>query len=73
MKTFEHTFQDAYFHFSHYGKANDSSLMHNTCAWANWLHGTAVICQLNQELTNHTTPIYFSSLGNVSKNNFGES
>jgi len=66
MKTFEHTFQDAYFHFSHYSKANDSSLMHNTCAWANWLHGTAVICQLNQELTNRMTPIYFSSLGNVS-------
>jgi hypothetical protein len=65
-KTFEDAFQDAYFHFSHYGKANDSSPMRDTCAWANWLRGTAVICQLNQELTDRMTPIYFSSLGNVS-------
>jgi hypothetical protein len=65
-KTFEDAFQDAYFHFSHYGKANDSSPMRDTCAWANWLRGTAVLCQLNQELTDRMTPIYFSSLGNVS-------
>jgi hypothetical protein len=63
-KTFEDAFQDAHFHFSHYGKVNDSSPMHDTCAWAYWLRGTAVVCQLNQELT--MTPIYFSSLGNVS-------
>jgi len=65
-KTFEDAFQDAYFHFSHYGKANDSSPMRDTSAWANWLRGTAVVCQLNQELTDRMTPIYFSSLGNVS-------
>jgi hypothetical protein len=65
-KTFEDAFRDAYFHFSHYGKANDSSPMRDTCSWAYWLRGTAVVCQLNQELTDRMTPIYFSSLGNVS-------
>jgi hypothetical protein len=65
-KTFKDAFQDAYFHFSHYGKANDSSPMRDTCAWAHWLRGTAVACQANQELTDRMTPIYFSSLGNVS-------
>jgi len=65
-RTFEDAFQDAYFHFSHYGKANDSSPMRDTYAWANWLRGTAVVCQLNQELTDRMAPIYFSSLGNVS-------
>ena len=66
MKKFEDAFQHAYFHFSHYGKANDSSPMRNTYAWANWLRGTAVICQLNQELTDCMAPIYFSRRGNVS-------
>jgi hypothetical protein len=65
-KEFEVAFQDAYFHFSHYRKANDSSPMCDTYTWANWLRGTAVVCQLNQELTNRMAPIYFSSLGNVS-------
>jgi hypothetical protein len=65
-KKFEDAFQDAYFHFSHYGKANDSSPMRDTYAWANWLRGTAIACQLNQELTDRMAPIYFSSLGNVS-------
>jgi hypothetical protein len=65
-KTFEDAFRDAYFHFSHYGKANDSSPMRDTYAWANWLRGTAIVCQLNQELTDRMTPIYFSSLGPVS-------
>ncbi len=66
IKTFEVAFQDAYFHFSHYGKANDSSPMCDTYAWGLWLRGTAVTCQLNQELTDRMAPIYFSSLGNVS-------
>jgi hypothetical protein len=65
-KTFEDAFQDAYFHFSHYGQANDSSPMRDTCAWAHWLRGTAVACPANQELTDRMTPIYFSRLGNVS-------
>jgi hypothetical protein len=65
-RTFEDAFQDAYFHFSHYGKANDSSPMCDLYAWGLWLRGTAVACQLNQELTDRMAPIYFSSLGNVS-------
>jgi hypothetical protein len=65
-KTFEDAFQDAYFHFSHYGKANDSSPMRDQYAWAIWLRGTAVACQLNQGLTDRMAPIYFSSRGNVS-------
>jgi hypothetical protein len=64
--TFEDAFKDAYFHFSHYGKANDSSPMCDTYAWALWLRGTAVACQLNQELTDRMAPIYFSGLGKVS-------
>ena len=63
---FEDAFKDAYFHFSHYGKANDSSPMCDTYAWANWLRGTAVVCQLNQELTDRMMPIYFSDRGGVS-------
>ncbi|KAK2464678.1 hypothetical protein APHAL10511_003254 [Amanita phalloides] len=65
-KTFEDAFQDAYFHFSHYAKANDSSPLCDTCAWAYWLRGLAVVCQPNQELTDRMMPIYFSELGNVS-------
>jgi len=65
-RTFESAFEGAYFHFSHYGKANDSSPMCDTYAWALWLRGTAVACQLNQELTDRMAPIYFSSKGNVS-------
>jgi hypothetical protein len=40
--------------------------MCDTYAWALWLRGTAVVCQLNQELTDRMTPIYFSTRGNVS-------
>ena len=65
-KSFEDAFKDAYFHFSHYGKANDPSPICDTYAWGLWLRGTAVACQLNQELTDRMAPIYFSSLGNVS-------
>ena len=65
-KTFEDAFKDAYFHFSHYGKANDSSPMGDRYAWGLWLRGTAVACQLNQELTDRMAPIYFSKLGEVS-------
>lgn len=64
-KTFEDAFQDAYFHFSHYAKANDTSPMEDRYAWALWLRGTAV-CQLNQELADRMTPIYFSGRGKVS-------
>jgi len=66
MTTFEDAFKNAYFHFSHYGKANDSSPMCDTYAWANWLRGTAVVCQLNQELSDRVTPIYFPDQGGVS-------
>jgi hypothetical protein len=65
-RTFEDAFADAYFHFSHYGKANDSSPMHDSYAWAYWLRGTAIICQLNQELTDRMTPIFFSKFRTVS-------
>ena len=66
MTTFEDAFKNAYFHFSHYAKANDSSPMCETYAWANWLRGTAVVCQLNQELSDRMMPIYFSNRGGVS-------
>jgi len=63
---FEEAFKDAYFHFSHYGKANDSSPMCDTYAWALWLRGTAVACCPYQELTDRMLPIYFSGPGGVS-------
>lgn len=65
-KTFEEAFLDAYFHFSHCVRANDSSPMCDKFSWANWLRGTAIICQPNQELTDRMTPIYFSSRGQIS-------
>ena len=65
-KTFEDAFWGTYFHFSHYGKANDCFPMCDTYSWANWLCGTAIVCHLNQELTDHMAPIYFSTLGNMS-------
>ena len=65
-RTFEDAFKDAYFHFSHYGKANDSSPMGDRYAWALWLRGTAVACHLNQDVTDRMAPIYFSKLGGVS-------
>jgi hypothetical protein len=64
--TFKVAFTNAYFHFLHYGKANNVTLMQDLFAWALWLRGIAILCQLNQELTNHTIPIFFSSLGTVS-------
>jgi hypothetical protein len=59
-KTFEKAFANAYFHFSHFGKANDSTPMRDDYAWAMWLRGTAILCQLNQELSDRMAPIYFS-------------
>ena len=65
--TFEDAFADAYFHFSHFAKANDSSPMRDTCSWANWLRGTAILNPFDeQELGDRVAPIYFSSLGTVS-------
>jgi hypothetical protein len=64
-KTFEDAFANAFFHFSHYGKANDASPMRVKHAWAHWLRGTAIICQPNQELSDRVTPIYFSRLGAI--------
>ena len=66
QKTFEDAFANAYLHFSHYGKANDISPMQVHCGWAHWLRGTAILFQLNQELTDRALPIYFPGLGNVS-------
>jgi hypothetical protein len=66
QKTFEHAFADAYLHFSHYGRANDISPMQVTCGWAHWLRGTAILCQLNQELPDRALPIYFPEHGKVS-------
>jgi hypothetical protein len=65
-RTFENAFADAYFHFSHYGKANDATPMYDSYAWAIWLRGTAIFFQPNQELSDRATPIYFSRLGAVS-------
>lgn len=65
-KTFEDAFADAYLHFSHYAKANDANPMQDRFAWALWLRGTAILCQLNQELSDRATPIFFSKLGNLS-------
>ena len=65
-KTFEDAFQDAYFHFSYYGKANDCSPMRDTLSWALWLRGSAILCPFGQEIVNRMFPIYFSALGNLS-------
>jgi hypothetical protein len=64
-RTFEDAFADAYFHFSHYGKANDDTPIQDSFAWALWLRGTAVLWQLNQSLSDRGLPIYFSKLGPV--------
>jgi len=64
--TFEDAFQDAYFHFSHYGMANDCSPMRDKISWAIWLRGYAILCPFNQEVTDRMFPIYFSTLGNLS-------
>jgi hypothetical protein len=60
-KRFEDAFAGAYFHFSHYAKASDETPMQDQFAWALWLRGTAVLCQLNQKLTNRAHPIFFSA------------
>jgi hypothetical protein len=57
---FEDAFKHAYFHFSHYAKAGDDTPMQDQFAWALWLRGTAVLCQLNQRLTDRALPIFFS-------------
>ena len=41
--TFENAFQDAYFHFSHYGMANDCYPMRDKISWAIWLRGLATL------------------------------
>jgi hypothetical protein len=64
--TFEDAFKDAYFHFSHYGMANDCSPMRDKISWAIWLRGLAILCPFNQEVTDRMFPIYFSTLGNLS-------
>ena len=63
---FEDAFKNAYFHYSHYGKANDSCPMSDKYAWALWLRGTAVVCKNCQVLTDRMAPIYFSDGGGVS-------
>ena len=59
-KRFEDVFADAYFHFSHYGKANDETPLQDCYGWALWLRGTAILCQLNQTRTDRALPIFFS-------------
>jgi hypothetical protein len=39
--------------------------MQDSYAWAGWLRGTAVLCQLNQELSDRVHYIYFSDEGKV--------
>ena len=63
--TFEEAFDSAYFHFSHYAKANDASPMQDDYAWAGWLRVTAVLCQFNQEVSDRVHYIYFSDQGKV--------
>jgi hypothetical protein len=63
--TFEDAFVSAYFHFSHYAKANDAGPIQDGYAWTGWLRGTAVLCQLNQQLTDCVHYIYFSDQGKV--------
>jgi hypothetical protein len=65
-KTFESAFANAYLHFSHYGKANDNTPIQDRYAWALWLRGTAILCQLNQELTDRALPIFFSDQATLS-------
>jgi hypothetical protein len=65
-KTFEKAFATAYFHFSHYAKANDATPMRDSYAWANWLRGTAVFCQHNQELSDRVHFIFFSDRDKLS-------
>jgi hypothetical protein len=60
--TFEEAFADAYVHFSHYAKANDDTPLRDGYSWALWLRGTAILCQLNQTLTDRAIPIFFSRL-----------
>jgi len=62
-KTFEEAFADAYFHFSHYGKASDDIAIQDCYGWAAWLRGTAILCQLNQMRTDRALPIAFSGPG----------
>jgi hypothetical protein len=66
--TFEAAFQNAYIHFSHYAKANDDTPMKDQYSWALWLRGTAILCQLNQNLTDRAIPIHFPLVGDVGPN-----
>lgn len=59
-KTFEEAFAGAYVHFSHYAKANDDTPLKDEYSWALWLRGTAILCQLNQNLTDRAIPIFFA-------------
>ncbi|TDL22026.1 hypothetical protein BD410DRAFT_898594 [Rickenella mellea] len=65
-KTFETAFTNAYFRVSHWAKANDATPLNKHYAWALWLRGTAILCQLNQELSDRGMPIYFEDCGPVS-------
>lgn len=65
-KRFEDAFKNAYLHFSHYARANDGTPLNTKYGWALWLRGTAVLCQLNQELTDRAIPIYFPDAGCIS-------
>lgn len=56
---FEDAFASAYFHFSHYARAGDATPMQDRYAWAYWIRGTAILCQLNQKLTDRAHPIFF--------------
>jgi hypothetical protein len=64
-RTFEAAFADAYFHFSHYGKANDETPLQDTYSWALWLRGSAIVCQLNQMRSDRAYPIFFSKPTNA--------
>jgi len=55
----EKRFEDAYLHYSHYGKASDETPMQDHYGWALWLRWTAIVCQLNQTHSDRALPIFF--------------
>ena len=63
QKNFKDAFSGAYFHFSHYARANDGTPLNRHYGWALWLRGTAILCQLNQEYTDRAIPIFFRPQG----------
>lgn len=63
------SFEDAFKMHTSTSPTMGRPMMHpirDACAWAYWLRGTAIFCQLNQELTDRMIPMYFPEHGAVS-------